>query len=45
MEVTTNLQILENILNNVITNIKKQDFLIYFRLISIMSISENKVVF
>ena len=45
MEVTTNLQILESILNNVIANIKKQDFLIYFRLISIMNISENKVTF
>ena len=36
---------IKNILSNLIKNIKKQDFLVYFRKISIIDISENKIVF
>lgn len=37
--------ILQNILSNIIEKIKKQDFLVYFRKMSIIDISENKVIF
>lgn len=37
--------ILKNILINVISNIKKQDFLVYFRKISILGLDDKKVVF
>jgi len=36
---------LKNILSDVISTIKKQDFLVYFRKISIIDISENTIVF
>lgn len=36
---------LKNILSEIVTDIKKQDFLVYFRKISIVEISENKIVF
>ncbi len=36
---------LKNILSDVISTIKKQDFLVYFRKISIVEISQDKVVF
>lgn len=36
---------LQNIVSNIIGKLKKQDFLVYFRKISIMEISESKVVF
>lgn len=36
---------LQNILTNIIKKIKKQDFLVYFRKISILDISENEVTF
>lgn len=45
MKKESNLEILESILNNVIAWIKKQDFLIYFRLLSIVNISEDMVTF
>ena len=37
--------ILKNILSNLILNIKKQDFLVYFRKISIIDISTTKIKF
>jgi len=36
---------LKNILSEIIGNIKKQDFLVYFRKISIIDITDNSVVF
>jgi len=36
---------LKNILTDVISTVKKQDFLVYFRKISIIEITSNKVVF
>ncbi len=36
---------LKNILLNVISNIKKQDFLVYFRKISILEIKESEIIF
>jgi chromosomal replication initiation ATPase DnaA len=36
---------LQNILNIIINDIKKQDFLVYFRKMSIVDISNDKVVF
>lgn len=36
---------LKNILSAIVNDIKKQDFLVYFRKISIVEISEDKVVF
>jgi hypothetical protein len=36
---------LRSILSNLINNIKKQDFLVYFRKISILEISETKIKF
>lgn len=36
---------LKNILNLIIKNIKKQDFLVYFRKISIVEINSDKIVF
>lgn len=36
---------LRNILNIILQNIKKQDFLVYFRKISIIEINKNKVIF
>lgn len=36
---------LQNIVSNIIEKIKKQDFLVYFRKISIIEVSEAKVVF
>lgn len=36
---------LKNIITHLIDNVKKQDFLVYFRKISILEISSNKVVF
>ena len=36
---------LKNILTDIISNLKKQDFLVYFRKISIVEISNEKVVF
>lgn len=40
----TNYQ-LQDIVSNIIDKIKKQDFLVYFRKISIINISEDRVVF
>jgi len=36
---------LKEILNHLITDIKKQDFLVYFRKISILEITDTKIVF
>jgi chromosomal replication initiator protein len=36
---------LKNILTDIIFNLKKQDFLVYFRKISIVKIEDNKIVF
>jgi hypothetical protein len=36
---------LQNILQNIIKTVKKQDFLVYFRKISIMEIKEDEVIF
>lgn len=36
---------LQNIVSNVIENVKKQDFLVYFRKISIVNISDDKAIF
>lgn len=36
---------LKNILNGILKNIKKQDFLVYFRKISIIEITKEKVIF
>jgi chromosomal replication initiation ATPase DnaA len=36
---------LKNILSDVISTLKKQDFLVYFRKISIVEISKDKIVF
>ena len=36
---------LKNILSTLITNLKKQDYLVYFRKISILEISDNKLTF
>lgn len=36
---------LQNIVSNIIERIKKQDFLVYFRKLSIIEISEKKVIF
>jgi hypothetical protein len=36
---------LQNILQNIIETVKKQDFLVYFRKISIMEIKEDEVIF
>jgi chromosomal replication initiation ATPase DnaA len=36
---------LKNILTDIISSLKKQDFLVYFRKISIVSIEDNKIVF
>jgi hypothetical protein len=36
---------LKNIISDVIENIKKQDFLVYFRKISILELSEKNVTF
>ncbi len=36
---------LQNIVNNIINSIKKQDFLVYFRKISILELNKNEVVF
>jgi hypothetical protein len=40
-----NYNSLKNILNGILKDIKKQDFLVYFRKISIIEISKNKVTF
>jgi hypothetical protein len=36
---------LKNIIINIIDTIKKQDFLVYFRKITIMEMSETEIVF
>ncbi|MFC1798157.1 hypothetical protein ACFLY2_03515 [Patescibacteria group bacterium] len=36
---------LKNIVVNIIDTVKKQDFLVYFRKISILEISEKEIVF
>ncbi len=36
---------LKNIVNNIINSIKKQDFLVYFRKISILELKEKEVIF
>ena len=36
---------LKNIIADIIENVKKQDFLVYFRKISILEISEKNVTF
>jgi hypothetical protein len=36
---------LQNILQNIIETVKKQDFLVYFRKISIMEITDDEIVF
>jgi hypothetical protein len=36
---------LQNIISDVIENIKKQDFLVYFRKISILEVQETSVTF
>ena len=36
---------LQNIVSNIITKVKKQDFLVYFRKISIIENSKDKVIF
>jgi hypothetical protein len=36
---------LQSILQNIIEKVKKQDFLVYFRKISILEINETDVVF
>ena len=36
---------LKNILTSIISEVKKQDFLVYFRKMSILEITENSVVF
>jgi hypothetical protein len=36
---------LKNIVINIIDSIKKQDFLVYFRKISILEINEKEIVF
>jgi hypothetical protein len=36
---------LKNIIIDIIDNVKKQDFLVYFRKISILEISNNNVTF
>lgn len=40
-----NYNSLKNILNGILRDIKKQDFLVYFRKISIIEITKNKVTF
>jgi len=37
--------ILKNILNTILKSIKKQDFLVYFRKISIIEITKDKIIF
>jgi hypothetical protein len=36
---------LKNIVINIINSIKKQDFLVYFRKISILEINEKEIIF
>jgi|GEM_PF-936709 hypothetical protein len=36
---------LQNIVSNIITKIKKQDFLVYFRKLSIIDNSDSKITF
>jgi hypothetical protein len=36
---------LQNIVSNIIERVKKQDFLVYFRKISIIEINDEKIVF
>lgn len=40
-----NYNSLKNILNTILKNIKKQDFLVYFRKISIIEIMKDKIIF
>ena len=40
-----NIYKLKNIIKNLTTSIKKQDFLVYFRKMSIIEIVDNKIVF
>ena len=37
--------ILQNIVSNIIEKIKKQDFLVYFRKLSIIELSDTKITF
>jgi hypothetical protein len=36
---------LQNIVSNIIERVKKQDFLVYFRKISIIELSDKKITF